>query len=101
MPSYTAPIKDMQFILHDVLNVSGSDIPGYGDLDADFTSAILEEAGKISAEVLQPLNAVGDSEGCTLENGVVRTPQGFRAAFDQVKDRARRNHVLPKQAHAL
>ena len=86
MPSYTAPTKDMQFILHDVLNISGADIPGYGDLDAEFTGAILEEAGKISAEVLAPLNAVGDTEGCVMENGVVRTPTGFKAAFDQMSD---------------
>ncbi|PJE36105.1 acyl-CoA dehydrogenase [Pseudooceanicola lipolyticus] len=85
MPTYTAPTKDMQFVLHDVLNIAGSDIPGYADLEPDFTSAILEEAGKISAEVLQPLNAVGDTEGCALENGVVRTPQGFKDAFEQVK----------------
>ena len=61
MPRYTAPIKDTQFVLHDVLNISGSDIPGYADLDADFTAAILEEAGKISSDVLQPLNVVGDT----------------------------------------
>ncbi|MCL4159074.1 UNVERIFIED_CONTAM: hypothetical protein GTU68_027866, partial [Idotea baltica] len=47
---------------------------------------ILEEAGKISSEVLQPLNVVGDTEGCVLENGVVRTPTGFKAAFGQMKD---------------
>ncbi len=85
MPSYTAPTKDMQFLLHDVLDVSASDIPGYDELDRDFTAAILEEAGKIATEVLQPLNAVGDEEGCTLENGVVRTPGGFKAAYDQMR----------------
>ena len=47
MPSYTAPVKDMQFILHDVLKVTGQDVPGYSELEADFTSAILEEAGKL------------------------------------------------------
>ncbi|MEQ8902990.1 MAG: acyl-CoA dehydrogenase C-terminal domain-containing protein [Roseovarius sp.] len=86
MPSYTAPTRDMQFILHDVLNVSEQDTPGYAELDRDFTSAVLEEAGKISSEVLSPLNPVGDSEGCVLENGVVRTPKGFKAAFDQVRE---------------
>ncbi|SDX10021.1 acyl-CoA dehydrogenase C-terminal domain-containing protein [Litoreibacter albidus] len=86
MPSYTAPVKDMQFVLHDVLKVTEQDVPGYNELEADFTSAILEEAGKISSEVLQPLNVVGDKEGCVLENGVVRTPTGFKAAFDQVKE---------------
>ncbi|RXV63812.1 acyl-CoA dehydrogenase [Roseovarius sp. A46] len=86
MPSYTAPTRDMQFILHDVLNVSQQDIPGYAELEPDFTSAVLEEAGKISSEVLAPLNPVGDAEGCVLENGVVRTPKGFKAAFDQVRE---------------
>jgi len=86
MPSYTAPIKDMQFILHDVLKVSASDIAGYNDLDPEFTSAVLEEAGKICSDVLFPLNAVGDTEGCTLENGVVRVPTGFKEAFDQVRE---------------
>ena len=67
MPSYTAPVKDMQFILHDLLDVSAQDIPGFSDLDRDFTSAVLEEAGKIATQVLAPLNAVGDREGCRLE----------------------------------
>ncbi|MFY0661635.1 MAG: acyl-CoA dehydrogenase C-terminal domain-containing protein [Shimia sp.] len=86
MPIYTAPVKDLQFVLHDVLNVSNSDIPGYSDLDADFTNAVLEEAGKLTGEVLAPLNVVGDQEGCRLENGVVYTPTGFKAAFEQVKE---------------
>ncbi|OZB19769.1 MAG: acyl-CoA dehydrogenase [Rhodobacterales bacterium 34-62-10] len=85
MPSYTAPVKDLQFVLHDLLKVSRADIPGYAELEADFTAAVLEEAGKLTSEVLAPLNAVGDVEGCTLENGVVRTPTGFKAAFDQVR----------------
>ncbi|MCV6591792.1 MAG: acyl-CoA dehydrogenase family protein, partial [Silicimonas sp.] len=86
MPTYTAPVKDQQFLLHDVLKISESEIPGYADLDRDFTSAILEEAGKITSEVVAPLNVVGDQEGCVLENGVVRTPTGFKAAFDQVRE---------------
>ncbi len=86
MPSYTAPTKDMGFILHDFLNISESDVPGYDELDRDFTSAILEEAGKITSEVLAPLNIVGDKEGCRLENGVVYTPTGFKDAFDQMRE---------------
>ena len=85
MPSYTAPVKDMQFLLHDVLGVSGLDVPGYADLDPEFTEAILGEAGKLAEEVLQPLNKVGDEEGCRLENGVVRTPTGFADAYEQMK----------------
>ncbi len=86
MPTYTAPVKDLQFVLHDVLNISASDVPGYDELDADFTNAVLEEAGKLTGEVLTPLNVVGDQEGCRLENGVVYTPTGFKAAFEQVKE---------------
>ena len=84
MPIYNAPTKDMNFVLHDVLKISESSIPGYADLDRDFTSAILEEAGKITSEVVAPLNVVGDREGCRLENGGVYTPTGFKAAFKQV-----------------
>jgi acyl-CoA dehydrogenase len=86
MPHYIAPTKDMQYVLNDVLDVKNSSIPGYSDLDADFLSAILEEAGKITSQVLAPLNAVGDQEGCHFENGVIRTPAGFKDAFEQVKE---------------
>jgi alkylation response protein AidB-like acyl-CoA dehydrogenase len=85
MPSYTAPTKDLHFVLHDLLQVSASDVPGYGDLEPDFTSAVIEEAAKLAQDVLAPLNAVGDSQGCRLENGVVYTPDGFKAAFDEIK----------------
>jgi len=86
MPIYNAPTKDMQFLLHDVLKISESDIPGYDELDRDFTAAILGEAGKIAEQVLAPLNPVGDEEGCVLANGVVRTPKGFKEAYDQMRD---------------
>jgi alkylation response protein AidB-like acyl-CoA dehydrogenase len=76
----------MQFVLHDVLKITEQSVPGYEDLEADFTSAILEEAGKLTSEVLAPLNVVGDTEGCKLENGVVRTPTGFKEAFSQVRE---------------
>ena len=86
MPIYNAPTKDIQFVLHDLLKVSEQDIPGFEDLDRDFTSAVVEEAGKVATEVLHPLNIVGDTEGCVMENGVVRTPTGFKEAFAQMKD---------------
>jgi alkylation response protein AidB-like acyl-CoA dehydrogenase len=85
MTAYTPPLRDMDFVLHDVLRVTESDTPGYAELDRDATAAILEEAGRIARDVLAPLNAVGDREGCRLENGVVRTPAGFREAFDLVR----------------
>ena len=86
MPSYTAPTKDLAYVLHDVLKIDAADTPGYAELDRDFTSAVLEEAGKIASNVLAPLNVVGDTEGCTLENGVVRVPTGFQEAFDQMRE---------------
>ena len=81
MPAYTAPTKDIQFVLDEVLIISGSDVPGYSDLQPDFTGAILDEAGKIARDILAPLNAPGDTEGCRIENGVVHTPRGFKEAF--------------------
>ncbi|SOC01947.1 acyl-CoA dehydrogenase C-terminal domain-containing protein [Rhodobacter maris] len=86
MPSYTANIRDMQFVLHELLHVSSSEVPGYADLERDFTEAVLDAAGKVSSEVLAPLNPVGDHEGCRLENGVVRTPKGFDEAFAAMKE---------------
>ncbi len=97
MPTYTAPVKDLQFVLHDVLNVTSSGIPGYDELEADFTNAVFEEAGKITGEVLAPLNVVGDQEGCRLENGVVYTPTGFKAAFEQVKEGGWTGLDMPEQ----
>ncbi|SMO58850.1 acyl-CoA dehydrogenase C-terminal domain-containing protein [Paracoccus laeviglucosivorans] len=86
MTTYTAPVRDLQFVLHDLLDISTLDLPGYGDLDREFTEAVLDAAGKLASEVLAPLNGVGDRQGCRLENGVVRTPDGFKAAFDQMRD---------------
>jgi alkylation response protein AidB-like acyl-CoA dehydrogenase len=97
MPTYTPPVKDMQFVLHDVLRVAESDIPGYAELERDFTEAVLNEAGKVASEVLQPLNAVGDTEGCRLENGVVYTPKGFKEAFAQIKDGGWNGLDLPEE----
>ena len=86
MPTYTAPTRDFDYLLHDVLAISAMKTPGYDELERDFTSAVLEEAGKLAAEALAPLNAVGDREGCRLENGVVRTPKGFKAAYELMRE---------------
>ncbi|UXU74949.1 MULTISPECIES: acyl-CoA dehydrogenase C-terminal domain-containing protein [unclassified Paracoccus (in: a-proteobacteria)] len=86
MTTYTPPVADMQYILHEVLQISQQDLPGYADLEPEFTEAVLDAAGKLASEVLAPLNAVGDRQGCRLENGVVRTPDGFKAAFDQMRE---------------
>jgi len=82
MPSYNAPIRDMQFIMHEVL-----ELENYGNLEPfreatpDLVDAILEEAGKFAAEVLQPINQSGDEEGCSFKDGVVTTPKGFKEAY--------------------
>jgi len=86
LAAYTPPLRDMDFLLHDVLRVQEQPVPGYAELDRATTSAVLEEVGRISAEILAPLNATGDREGCRLENGVVRTPTGFRDAFALLRD---------------
>ena len=65
MTTYSAPVKDQQFILHEVLRLSQSNIPGYGDLDPAFTEAILNESGKLASAIVAPLNAIGDREGFT------------------------------------
>ncbi len=85
MPRYTPPVRDISFILQDVLDVAGANIPGYEDLDEEFVSAVLNESGKLCEEVLAPLNTIGDVQGCVLENGIVRTPHGFKDAFEEVK----------------
>ena len=66
MPIHTAPLRDIDFVLHEVLRISQADIPGYEDLTPDLTGPVLEEAGKIASNVLAPLNRVGDQEGTSL-----------------------------------
>jgi alkylation response protein AidB-like acyl-CoA dehydrogenase len=75
----------MEFIFNDVLEVHNSKIPGYKDLDNVSQTSILNEAGKICSDILFPLNQVGDTQGCLLENGIVRTPRGFKEAFDKIR----------------
>ncbi len=83
MPQYTPPFNDIQFVLHDLLQVERGlkSIPAHADLDAITLDAILEEAGKFASEVVFPLNQVGDREGCTFKDGVVTTPTGFKEAY--------------------
>ena len=87
MPSYKAPVEDFLFLFHELLAIEKrTDLPGFADLTPDMTAAILEGGAKFCEEVLQPLNQVGDEEGCYLENGVVRTPKGFKEAFRAYAD---------------
>jgi alkylation response protein AidB-like acyl-CoA dehydrogenase len=85
MTIYHAPIRDMQFVLHELLNVEKAFaiLPSQSDTNRELMDAVLQEMAKLCEEVLAPLNAVGDEHGCTYENGVVRTPPGFRHAWGQ------------------
>jgi len=85
MAQYTPPLRDMQFVLHEVLKVTDDykHLPQHAEVDADTINAVLEEAGKFAAEVTFPLNISGDTEGCTLDKNTheVRTPKGFKEAY--------------------
>jgi alkylation response protein AidB-like acyl-CoA dehydrogenase len=85
MPDYKAPLRDMQFILFDVLKVqdSANALPSYAEATPDLINAILEEAGRFCENVLQPLNRSGDEEGCHFEQGTVTTPKGFKEAYNK------------------
>jgi acyl-CoA dehydrogenase len=88
MPIYKAPIEDVNFLLNDVFQIDRYDnLPGFSDASADVREAILGEAAKLSEQVLQPLNRVGDLEGCTRhDDGSVTTPKGFKEAYKQVAE---------------
>ncbi|MBV2215550.1 MAG: acyl-CoA dehydrogenase family protein, partial [Diaphorobacter sp.] len=87
MPTYTPPLRDMQFVLHEVFKVTDEfkAMPAHAEVDADTINAVLEEAGKFAAGVAFPLNISGDTEGCTLNQQTheVTTPKGFKEAYAQ------------------
>jgi alkylation response protein AidB-like acyl-CoA dehydrogenase len=84
MPSYKAPVEDVLFVLNDVLGFQRhSNLRGFADASPDVVEAVLTEGAKLAEEVLAPLNAVGDREGCTRQaDGSVTTPKGYRAGYD-------------------
>ena len=85
MPQYNPPLRDMQFVLHEVLNVVDElkALPQHADIDVDTFNAVLEEGGKFASEVIFPLNLSGDAEGCTLDKTTheVTPPKGFKEAY--------------------
>ena len=87
MPQYTPPLRDMQFVMHEVLKVTDEfkAIPKHAEIDRETIDAVLEEGGKFAAEVTFPLNISGDQEGCTLDRVTheVTTPKGFKKAYQQ------------------
>ncbi|MCD6662131.1 MAG: acyl-CoA dehydrogenase C-terminal domain-containing protein [Comamonas sp.] len=87
MPTYTPPLRDMQFVMHEVFHVTDEfkAMPRYAEVDVDTVNAVLQEAGKFAAEVAFPLNISGDTEGCRLDPATheVATPKGFKEAYQQ------------------
>ncbi|MBN8511360.1 MAG: acyl-CoA dehydrogenase family protein [Burkholderiales bacterium] len=83
MWSYTPPLRDMQFVIEDVLQAPAAwaAIPALAELDADTARAVLAEAGRFASEVLAPINSAADLQGCRWRDGVVTTPAGYREAY--------------------
>ncbi|NIJ08409.1 alkylation response protein AidB-like acyl-CoA dehydrogenase [Sphingomonas vulcanisoli] len=87
MQVYEAPLRDMRFVLRELHADDGyGDLPALEEFSDDVVDAVLEEAARLTRDVLLPLNRSGDEEGCTLENGVVRTPKGFKEAYEQFRE---------------
>ena len=86
MAIYKAPIRDMQFVLHELLEVERTftELPGGEEASADIIDAILEEGAKLCENVVFPTNRIGDVEGCRFDDGEVHTPSGFKEAYDAV-----------------
>jgi alkylation response protein AidB-like acyl-CoA dehydrogenase len=87
MPHYTAPLRDMQFVLHEVFKVADElkVLPRHPEIDMETINAVLEEGGKFASEVIFPLNSSGDEQGCKLDQTTheVTPPQGFKNAYAQ------------------
>src|SRR5882724_8428938 len=88
MGQYAAPRRDMQFVLYELLNVEDEfkQMPPHAEVGRDLIDQLLEQGGKFASEVLFPLNQVGDAEGCHFDRGEVRTPQGFKEAYQRFCD---------------
>ncbi|MEO8280762.1 MAG: acyl-CoA dehydrogenase C-terminal domain-containing protein [Ideonella sp.] len=87
MPQYNPPLRDMQFVMHEVLMLGDAlkELPRHAEIDADTINAVIEEGGKFATNVLFPLNQSGDAEGCTLDkqSHEVKAPKGFAQAYEK------------------
>ena len=85
MPTYKAPLREIHFVMHELLESESfyKRLPGFEDVTRDLMDAILKEAARFSEDVLAPLNRQGDEQGCSWDDGEVMTPDGFAAAYKQ------------------
>jgi alkylation response protein AidB-like acyl-CoA dehydrogenase len=88
MQVYDAPLRDMRFVLHELYGglEALKSIPSVAELDSGLVDTILDESARFATEVLLPINASGDQEGCVLQNGKVTTPKGFKEAYDTFRN---------------
>jgi len=87
MATYHAPVRDMKFVLHEMLDAEQAfSRLGFDEASADLVDHVLDEAGRFCEEAVFPTNRAGDEEGCVFENGVVRTPAGFKQAYRQLAE---------------
>jgi len=98
MSEYKVPTRDYQFVLEELLEFDAhyQSLPGCEEASMDVVNAVLEELAKFCENVLAPLNRVGDEQGCTIKDGVVTTPEGFKEAYSQYVDAG-----WPSMAHEV
>ena len=86
MQTYTPPTEDFLFLLYEVFEIEKNNNPKFAELTRENVEPILAAAGQLASEVLSPINKTGDKEGCSLVNGSVKTPSGFKEAFKTMCD---------------
>ena len=88
MADYQAPLREFRFVLHELFDAQGvfSELPGCGEVDEGLIDTVLAEGARVCEEVVAPLNRNADEEGCRLDSGRVRTPHGFRHAYDTLRE---------------
>ena len=86
MLEYIAPQRDFEFLLFELFHVENHwrDVPAFADFGEDLAKAVLAEGGKLAAQVMAPVNQSGDEQGCHWQNGEVTTPEGFKAAYQEI-----------------
>jgi alkylation response protein AidB-like acyl-CoA dehydrogenase len=99
MSDYKAPVNEIKFVRNEVLDFPKhyASLPGFDEATPDLESAILEEAAKLAENVIAPLNKIGDEQGCTLKDGIVTTPEGFKEAYQQYVEGGWPSLAAPEQ----